>query len=247
MDNNSLDIESGLHVINGNKELNEMCDYRLNNRDSNEVHIYFEHSVVEPKIIDVVDVVDSSYKESSSDDYESAKDEGYKPPPPGLDDESEEEVAIKRGCIKKKKRDNENKGVSKKGKSKKKHATRKETDQNVEKVSPANIGPQQETTRKETIPQKKTNKKQKKKGTPKKNAARKKTTVKKKTMGLRLMWSQVRRSKSLNTKVRTYTTLGPPSMREGLPFHNSMRMLNLVMCMWKKGWSLPLLIHSRVL
>ena len=66
--------------------------------------IYFEHPISEPiletKIMKVDDVVDSSDRSSSDDDYDSAEDELYKPPPTGLEDVSDED---EKDSLKKKK------------------------------------------------------------------------------------------------------------------------------------------------
>ncbi|MED6179244.1 hypothetical protein PIB30_115305, partial [Stylosanthes scabra] len=63
-----------------------------------ELHIYVEHIVDIPEVVeDLVegpDIVEETVKqpviledESSSDSYESAEDEAYKPPPPGYEED----------------------------------------------------------------------------------------------------------------------------------------------------------------
>ncbi|MED6110505.1 hypothetical protein PIB30_043676 [Stylosanthes scabra] len=79
----SIIFEAGLHRLISDREINEMCDFALYN-NLKEFHIYLDHPVDvpimpgpdhEPEPI----VVESS----SSDSYESAEDEAYKPPLPG--------------------------------------------------------------------------------------------------------------------------------------------------------------------
>ena len=76
-DGSSLDLESGLHVLKGDKEINEMCDKKMENVESDLLVIYFEHDVSQPVYGPDVVEVDSS---SSDDLYETTEDEPYKPP-----------------------------------------------------------------------------------------------------------------------------------------------------------------------
>ncbi|RYR73436.1 hypothetical protein Ahy_A02g007784 isoform C [Arachis hypogaea] len=95
-----IEFEDGLHVLYGDKEINDMCDFTMSN-NLKEFHLYFEHGVdipvvtydepvVEKVIFEDDDVVSKS-SSSSYDSYESAEDEAYKPPPPGYETESSEE------------------------------------------------------------------------------------------------------------------------------------------------------------
>ena len=91
----SLDLDSRLRPLKVDKDINDMCDTALKYRDSKEICIYFEHPIMEPilepKIIEVDDIVDSSDGSSSYDDDESAEDELYRPPPPSLENVSDED------------------------------------------------------------------------------------------------------------------------------------------------------------
>ncbi|MED6119862.1 hypothetical protein PIB30_015605 [Stylosanthes scabra] len=108
----SINFEAGLHKLIGDKEINEMCEYTLNNH-LKEFHIYLDHPVDVPLMPEPDQepepgadhmpepiVVDSS----SSDSYESVKDEAYKPPPPGYETVSSEGSSPKKSKKKKKKK-----------------------------------------------------------------------------------------------------------------------------------------------
>ncbi|RYR49908.1 hypothetical protein Ahy_A07g036434 [Arachis hypogaea] len=100
-----IEFEDGLHVLYGDKEINNMCDFTMRN-NLKEFHLYFEHGVDIPDVTDdepveeemvsededVLAVTDSSKSSSSSyDSYESAEDEAYNLPPPGYKTDSSEE------------------------------------------------------------------------------------------------------------------------------------------------------------
>ncbi|MED6144550.1 hypothetical protein PIB30_016595 [Stylosanthes scabra] len=103
------DLERGLHLLEGDAEINEMCDQLMRNIElANEFHVYVEHEIdvpvpsdedefyVPPVEIVVLDK-DKSYLSSYSDDggYESDEDELYKSRPEEADIEldSDEETA----------------------------------------------------------------------------------------------------------------------------------------------------------
>nr|XP_029144759.1 uncharacterized protein LOC112710546 [Arachis hypogaea] len=101
-DGSFLDLESGLHVLKGDKEINEMCDKKMENVESDLLVIYFEHDVSQPVYGPDVVEVDSP---SSNDGYETTEDEPYKPPPTGLESDSsssDEEVNVQRKSVRKK-------------------------------------------------------------------------------------------------------------------------------------------------
>ncbi|MED6112889.1 hypothetical protein PIB30_065862 [Stylosanthes scabra] len=87
----AIEFEDGLHLIEGEDGINEICDFTLNN-NLRELHIFFEHPIDNPIIPEVL-LTGSS---SSSDSYESAEDEAYKPPPPGFESDDSEEEAPKK-------------------------------------------------------------------------------------------------------------------------------------------------------
>ncbi|MED6177483.1 hypothetical protein PIB30_098529 [Stylosanthes scabra] len=96
-----VNFEAGLHRLIGDREINEMCEYTINNH-LKEFHIYLDHPVDVPLMPGPDDepppvVVDSS----SSDSYESAEDEAYKPPPPGYETVSSESSSPKKSRRKK--------------------------------------------------------------------------------------------------------------------------------------------------
>ncbi|MED6153112.1 hypothetical protein PIB30_098436 [Stylosanthes scabra] len=82
----AIEFEDGLHLIERDSDINEMCDFTMNN-NLKELHIYFEHPIDNPITPEVL-LAESS---SSSNSYESAEDEAYKPPPPGYDSDDSEE------------------------------------------------------------------------------------------------------------------------------------------------------------
>ncbi|RYR59700.1 uncharacterized protein [Arachis hypogaea] len=86
------DIESELHPIKGDHEINEMRENKLKNRDSEEFYIYFDHPVDMPEVVDDglagENVVLSDSSSSSDDGYESAEDEAWKPPPASYEEDS---------------------------------------------------------------------------------------------------------------------------------------------------------------
>ncbi|MED6141186.1 hypothetical protein PIB30_100804 [Stylosanthes scabra] len=71
----TLGKKDGLHPLKRDSDVNDMCDFTLNN-NLPEIHIYFEHPIDQP--IEPEELTESS---SSSDSYESAEDEAYKPLP----------------------------------------------------------------------------------------------------------------------------------------------------------------------
>ncbi|MED6176683.1 hypothetical protein PIB30_090587, partial [Stylosanthes scabra] len=85
-------LERGLHPLNGDVHINEMCEHLMRNIGLvNEFHVYVEHEVDvpipaeverEPEVEEVVVEKVLSSSSSSTDDggYESADDELYKPP-----------------------------------------------------------------------------------------------------------------------------------------------------------------------
>ena len=88
--------------------INEMYENRLRDRKSKEVHIYQEHFVNEPELIDISNVPEifevkcDVNEESSDDDYESAEDEAYEPPHASVEDEFEEDDMVVKASRKKK-------------------------------------------------------------------------------------------------------------------------------------------------
>ncbi|RYQ95163.1 hypothetical protein Ahy_B08g090219 [Arachis hypogaea] len=109
-DPTSKTLESGLHPIHGDKETRALQKNKIQNEDTDEFYIYFDHPILEgvEEILSDTDegaaevVVedawldnDADIESSSSDDdgYESTEDEPYKPPPSGysFSDSSEDE------------------------------------------------------------------------------------------------------------------------------------------------------------
>ncbi|MED6118565.1 hypothetical protein PIB30_003780 [Stylosanthes scabra] len=90
-------FEAGLHLLRGDMDVNNMCEFTLNH-NLKEFYIYIEHVVsvlILPEVNGAVgaDVVPSTNLSSSSSDdggYKSAEDEPYKPPPPGFECNSRE-------------------------------------------------------------------------------------------------------------------------------------------------------------
>ncbi|MED6216082.1 hypothetical protein PIB30_004107 [Stylosanthes scabra] len=77
------DLEVVLHKLKSDAGINEMRGAIVNYNGPKEFHIYVVHVVDTP--IPVEDFVDLEGSDSS-DSYESAEDEAYKPPPPGHED-----------------------------------------------------------------------------------------------------------------------------------------------------------------
>ncbi|MED6225863.1 hypothetical protein PIB30_097766 [Stylosanthes scabra] len=86
------DLEFGLHELKGDVGINEMRGAVVMHMGDKEFHIYIEHVVDTPILVeDYVNLEESN----TSDSYESAEDEAYKPPPPGYEeDDSESEVEM---------------------------------------------------------------------------------------------------------------------------------------------------------
>ncbi|QHO52270.1 uncharacterized protein DS421_2g38000 [Arachis hypogaea] len=51
-DSMAPDLESGLHVIRGDVEINDMRNNKIKNNGTNEIYIYFDHPVSVPEIVD---------------------------------------------------------------------------------------------------------------------------------------------------------------------------------------------------
>ncbi|MED6168855.1 hypothetical protein PIB30_015473 [Stylosanthes scabra] len=77
------DLDDGLHELKGDAGINEMRGATLNYNGPKEFHIYVVHVVDTP--VPVENFVDLEGLDSS-DSYESAEDEAYKPPPPEYKD-----------------------------------------------------------------------------------------------------------------------------------------------------------------
>ncbi|XP_072060521.1 uncharacterized protein [Arachis hypogaea] len=128
-DPTSETLESGLHPIHGDKEIRALQKNKIQNEDTDEFYIYFDHPVLEgvEEILSDSDegaagvVVedagldnDADIESSSSDDdgYESTEDEPYKPPPSGYDffeSSEDEECSNKNSGTKGRKCDKEKK------------------------------------------------------------------------------------------------------------------------------------------
>ncbi|MED6131781.1 hypothetical protein PIB30_013032 [Stylosanthes scabra] len=91
-------FEDGLHVLAGDADVNEMCEFTLNH-NLRELHIYIDHVVNVPLPADASVVLSSdshssSSSSSSSDDgYESTEDSPYRPPPPGFESDNSDGIA----------------------------------------------------------------------------------------------------------------------------------------------------------
>ncbi|MED6142205.1 hypothetical protein PIB30_111501, partial [Stylosanthes scabra] len=82
----ATEFRDGLHKIQGDRDINDMCDFTMMHH-LDEIHIYLEHPIDVP----IEAEVDLSGSSSSSDSYESAEDEAYKPPPPGYESDASED------------------------------------------------------------------------------------------------------------------------------------------------------------
>ncbi|MED6138683.1 hypothetical protein PIB30_076769 [Stylosanthes scabra] len=83
-----IKFEAGLHSLAGDMEINDMCEYTLNN-NLKEFHIYLDHLVDVPIMPGPNPVVEPIVVDSSSyGSYESAEDEAYNPLPPGYESDS---------------------------------------------------------------------------------------------------------------------------------------------------------------
>ncbi|MED6161750.1 hypothetical protein PIB30_063721 [Stylosanthes scabra] len=83
---NVIEFDHGLHEIKSDRDINEMCDFTMM-QNLREIHLCLDHPVDVPIAPEVVDIGSSS----SSDSYESAEDEVYKPPPGYESDDTEED------------------------------------------------------------------------------------------------------------------------------------------------------------
>ncbi|MED6118772.1 hypothetical protein PIB30_005911 [Stylosanthes scabra] len=105
-------LDTGLHEIKKDADINAMKGATVMHMGPKEFHIYVEHIAEIPEVVeDAVEgtvIVEDDVEqhviledESSSDSYESAEDEAYKPPPPGYEEDgSDSDVE----CVKKKKK-----------------------------------------------------------------------------------------------------------------------------------------------
>ncbi|XP_025649566.1 uncharacterized protein [Arachis hypogaea] len=91
--------EAGLHPIYGDKEIREMCDKKREDRETDELCLFFDHPIMEDVDFEDSDDTDEHSEaevlsdepisdNDSYDSYESAEDEAYKPPPPGFEDDT---------------------------------------------------------------------------------------------------------------------------------------------------------------
>ncbi|QHO03234.1 uncharacterized protein DS421_13g430550 [Arachis hypogaea] len=72
------DLENGLHLINGDLEINQLRENKLKNKDMEEFYLYFDHPIMVTPVEDVeMDFdIDADVEEESSDDgYETTEDE----------------------------------------------------------------------------------------------------------------------------------------------------------------------------
>ncbi|QHO31490.1 uncharacterized protein DS421_8g241950 [Arachis hypogaea] len=87
--------EAGLHPIYGDKKIREMCDKKREDRETDELCLFFDHPIMEDVDFEDSDDTDEHSEaevlsdepisdNDSYDSYESAEDEAYKPPPPGF-------------------------------------------------------------------------------------------------------------------------------------------------------------------
>ncbi|XP_072086128.1 uncharacterized protein [Arachis hypogaea] len=102
-DNSTSDLESGLHPIEGDAQINELRAYKEKNKESPEFELYFDHPIMLTPLEDEhLDFDHDQSNSSSSDDgYETTEDEPYRPPPPEFSDESNEDecVVIKKKTV----------------------------------------------------------------------------------------------------------------------------------------------------
>ncbi|MED6108654.1 hypothetical protein PIB30_026064 [Stylosanthes scabra] len=110
------DLDTSLHDIIGDADINAMKGGVVMQMGPKEFHIYVEHIVEIPEVVKgVVEglvIVDDAMNQpviledkSSNDSYESAEDEAYKPPPPSYEDDdfdSEVESLKKKKLLRKK-------------------------------------------------------------------------------------------------------------------------------------------------
>ncbi|MED6217996.1 hypothetical protein PIB30_022907 [Stylosanthes scabra] len=87
-----INFEDGLHELEGDMDINNMCEFTLNN-NLKEFYIYIEHVVnvilhADENMVISSDSSSSSSSSSSNDGYETPEDEPYKPPPHGFESES---------------------------------------------------------------------------------------------------------------------------------------------------------------
>ncbi|XP_020963932.1 uncharacterized protein LOC110265326 [Arachis ipaensis] len=91
--------EAGLYPIYGDKEIREMCDKKREDRETDELCLFFDHPIIEDVDFEDNDDTDEHSEaevlsdepisdNDSYDSYESAEDEAYKPPPPGFEDDT---------------------------------------------------------------------------------------------------------------------------------------------------------------
>ncbi|XP_020964255.1 uncharacterized protein LOC110265593 isoform X2 [Arachis ipaensis] len=91
------DLENGLHLINGDLEINQLRENILKNKDTEEFYLYFDHPIMVTPVEDVeMDIdIDADVEEDSSDDgYETTEDEPYKPPPQGFEEDSSDSDCV---------------------------------------------------------------------------------------------------------------------------------------------------------
>ncbi|RYQ92510.1 hypothetical protein Ahy_B09g098740 [Arachis hypogaea] len=104
------DLESGLHVMRGDTKINDMRSNKIKNKGTNEIHIYFDHPVSVPEVVDEemqAEEIIMSDSSSSGDGYETTEDEPYKPPPPEYEEthsSDDSEVQKRKERLKKKKK-----------------------------------------------------------------------------------------------------------------------------------------------
>ncbi|RYQ92324.1 hypothetical protein Ahy_B09g098527 [Arachis hypogaea] len=84
----SGDIEFGFHTLKGDKEINDMCDNKIANMETDELYIYCDNVVNNLELLEAAINVGRDTDSYSNDGYESAADEAYKPPLPGFESDN---------------------------------------------------------------------------------------------------------------------------------------------------------------
>ncbi|QHO33737.1 uncharacterized protein DS421_9g260850 [Arachis hypogaea] len=93
--------EAGLHPIYGDKKIREMCDKKREDKETDELCLFFDHPIMEDVAFEDSDDTDEhSEAEVLSDEpisdndsynsYESTEDEAYKLPPPEFEDDTDD-------------------------------------------------------------------------------------------------------------------------------------------------------------